>query len=523
MSSKRAKLSDQKSNALVRKEALETGSKQAQSAITTSHQITNFRQNLQTKLAEAEDKYHDLGFSERDGKVGVTTAQGYYNLGLSPAAFKMMLAVSLITNDVAKDRIIRVHTPKDEATLDTHDFYQITGDSAALVHKHGAPFAIGGKGKIFEALDLVSQEVRILKEMKNPDDEDAPEEVKIEYDMSCAANPDNMRPGLNHKPHACFDLRREGFGGIGLLFDLHNQGDLSKNLSKLTVQDQAQGLLSLFSANQSLSADGLLHLDIKPENVFVHAGTDTIHMVVADFDGLWNLHISADEFVERIIQKNVPENSSNSVTAGQIDHLEALGQEIEKLHKELQSAEPGSEAASVLEQKLNNLIGSYNTTATCAQSWGVAYAALQMLSRQFSKTFKEQDVLVGVLNEKIEQCQDRAEKQFLQHALSIIEPILRAPQPEIDKESGKIKTTTITPEKALQDIQALVGAFMTGTFESELAPQAAASSAAASSPASLPAAAASSATSSTRPEGAALQRGSKRGTTLKASAVNKRP
>ena len=371
----------------------------------------------------------------------------------------MMIAVSLVTDEVAKDRIIRLHTSTapDASSLATHDFYQISPQSseASLIHKHGTPFASGGKGDVYKAFELLSKQVRVLKEIKDPD-EDSIDDMQTEYTMSCAANPDNMRPGLAHKPHVCFDLRREEFGGIGLIFDLHNRGDISKQLGKLTVQDQAKGLLSLFNANRSLSANHLLHLDIKPENVFLHEGPDGLSMVVADFDGMWNLDQSTNDFISMLNAVTVPDGSPNSRTNVHVDHLIALKRKICELNNQCKNGgEVSNEQMGRMQTQLKDLIDSYKVTATCIQNWGTAYTALQIVTGKYSAHFNDRDVLLNILKEKIKASeQDSAEQKFLIGVMSVVSPILRAPLPTIDDETGKITDRNITtPDEVLQHIR----------------------------------------------------------------------
>lgn len=439
------------------KQELEKGMDRAQQAVRPTQQTTQFRQKLQEKLLEAGEGYQALGCIEHEGRAIVETPQGRYDFGLSPAALKMTIAVSLVTEDVAKDRIIRLHTSTpDASSLATHDFYHISPQSseASLVHKHGTPFASGGKGDVYRAFEFLSKQVRVLKEIKDPD-EDSIEEMQTEYTLSCAANPDNMRPGLAHKPHACFDLRREEFGGIGLIFDLHNRGDISKQLGKLTVQDQAKGLLSIFNANSSLSANNLLHLDIKPENVFLHESPEGLSMVVADFDGMWRLDQSTKDFVGTLRDENVPDGSPNSRTNAHVDHLIMLKKKICDFEQECNKAKGYGQLTKKMQDKLEDLIASYKVTATCVQNWGAAYTALQIVTGTYSADFNDRDALLNSLKEKIKACEkDSDEQKFLIGVMGVVAPILRAPLPTIYEETGRITDRNMTTaDEALRDIR----------------------------------------------------------------------
>lgn len=473
----KTKLLREKDGLVAIKKQLEEGVGKANQALRQNSQITHFHQNLQEKLVEAGARYEALGCIEQDGKVVIVTEQGRYDVGLSPAALKMMIAVSLITEDVAKDRIIRVHTSAPGTTdLDTHDFYQISqSDSSAaqLVHKHGTSFGSGGKGSVYKTFEFLSKEVRILKVMRD----NTPEEMKLEYTMSCVVNPDNMRPGLAHKPHACFELSRDGFGGVGLIFDLYNKGDICNHLPKLTPQDQARGILAIFEANQSLSARQLLHHDIKPENVFLHEGSGGLEMVVADFDGVWKLGLSPGDLIELFDEKPVPEASPNSRTGEQTDRLIELKRKTCDLYDACQEAgiDPGERKQ--MEKNLSNLVESYKVTATCVQNWGAAYTALQVITGTYSQSCeKDLGKLLAILESKRVRSSSPEEKKFLLQVQGVLMSILNAPLPTIDERTGKITDKHVhTPDEALKFIKTHAQAFL-GVEDTSAAAAAAAAS-----------------------------------------------
>lgn len=150
------------------------------------------------------------------------------------------------------------------------------------VYEFGRKLGSGTYGKVFAAVDLHKKRERALKIAQG--NSDAWKDLKNEHDMLCRIHANGKVLGIQKKPKTLFDISLRGtkiMGYLGAKYDHDYLIDINQKF--MSIDHRLREFYQLAFGLSHLEGQGIIHGDIKPQNILVKQGPRMNLVDLADF------------------------------------------------------------------------------------------------------------------------------------------------------------------------------------------------------------------------------------------------